>query len=341
MTALLLAGCGGDQEAAGTALPPVVLVATPAPVTLDSARMSGTVRARFETPQAFQVPGRILKRLVDAGRRVEAGELLLELDPREYEQQRRVAEADLEAAKAELATAEAETRRQRELLERKFISPQVFEQVQLAERSARERVDAARARLEQAELRLEYTRLHADRTGVLMEVRAEPGQVVAAGQVVAVLAEDALKEIEVSLPEQVGVPEQGVVLLDGVVELPLTLREVAGAADPVTRTWTARYALASADPGLRLGSVVRVRLHTAAVTLLEVPVGAINERGQGPQLWVIEDGRVHPVPVALVTMNDESAHIVADLPPDAQIVAAGTHLLEPGMAVRPRRQPRP
>ena len=46
---------------------------------------SGTVRARVETPLAFQVGGRILARRVDAGQTVGAGQVLFELDPRDLQ----------------------------------------------------------------------------------------------------------------------------------------------------------------------------------------------------------------------------------------------------------------
>jgi len=335
----LLVACGGDStspEAAAGPLPTVLTVA-PRAAEFNGARMSGTVRARFETPVAFQVAGRIRARLVNAGQRVEAGQPLFELDPRDYEQQVRVARADLDAARAELATAEAETRRNRQLLERAFISDQLFERVLLAENSARERVDALQARLEQAGLTLGYTRLTAESNGVLIEVQGEPGQVVATGEPVAVLAEAGALEVQVNLPERIGVPATGRVLDRSAQPLGLTLREVAGAADTVTRTWQARYSLDDPTAGLRLGSVVKVALDVDDGQLLEVPIGAINERGQGPQVWVFDNGRVQPLPVVLVAIDTETAQILADLPVDARVVAVGTHLLEPGMPVRERR----
>lgn len=335
-----LVACESSDQAETGAEPRWVKAVAVRPADIRNARLSGTVRARYETPIAFQVGGRIAERRADAGRRVAAGEVLFELDPRDFRHQLAVARADLDAAEAELATAEAETRRNRDLLAREFISEQVFERVQLAERSARERVEAARARLAQAGNALDYTRLEAPRAGVLIEVSGEPGQVVAAGSPVAVLAEDGPLEVEVFLPERLGVPQAGRVLRADGSAAALTLREVAGAADPATRTWTARYVLGDGDPGLRLGSVVRVALDAPgdAGGVLEVPVGAINERGHGPQVWVIDNGRARLVRVELLDMDAETARIAADLPPDTRVIALGTHLLETGMAVRERDQ---
>lgn len=334
---LALVACEDEPKDESTERARTVLTVEPRPASFHGARMSGTVRARFETPVAFQVSGRILSRHVDAGQSVNAGQLLFELDPRDFEQQVRVARADLDAARAELATTEAETRRNRELLQRKFISAQLFERVELAEQSARERADALRARLEQADLTRGYARLEAGADGVLIEVRGEPGQVVSSGQAVAIMAEGGVPEVQVDLPERIGVPQTGTVLGTAETALRLQLREVAGAADPVTRTWQARYSLI--DPAVvpRLGSVVKVSLDIDSGHLLEVPIGAINERGQGPQVWLVENGQVQPMPVALVAIDTEMAQILAELPPEARVVAVGTHLLEPGMRVREQR----
>lgn len=334
---VFLAGCADEDDA----LPlrdPVRLVMT-APVRaadVDVARLSGTVRARFETPLSFQVDGRILERGVDAGDRVESGEVLFRLDPKDFVQTVSVADADLQAALAELETAAAETRRNRDLLERAFISDQVFERVQLAEKNALERADAARARLEQARNRLGYTELAVGRPGTMIEVTGEPGQVIAAGQPVGIVAQDGKSEVEVFLPERFGVPQTGRVVKAGRTLATLGLREAAGAADDNTRTWRARYALAESTVRLRLGSVVKVALDAGdgASGLVEVPVGAINERGQGPQVWVIRDGRAEPVRVELLDVDSEWARIRAELEPGTQVISLGTHLLHSGMPVR-------
>ncbi len=95
---------------------------------------------------------------------------------------------------------------------------------------------------------------------------------------------------------------------------------------------------AQAD-ALALGSVARVRLDSASSTAgkavaIAVPVGAIDERGSGPRIWRVVDGKATPTPVKLLSIDLETARIAADLPAGARVVAVGTHLLEPGMAVR-------
>ncbi len=304
--------------------------------------LSGTVRARFETPVGFQVGGLISERLVDAGQTVDSGEVIFRLDPRDLQQSVQVAQADVDAAQAELATAAAETRRNRDLLAREFISDQVFERVELAENAAREHVAAAQARLEQAINALGYGNLTAGQPGTLIDVIGEPGQVVSAGQTMALIAANGAREVEVFLPEMLGIPEQARLRLPNADPVPLALREVAGAADPVTRTWAARYSIVGPvgpDTAPRLGSVVRVELdldrdYGLPGNVVQVPIAAVSERGQGPQLWLIVAGKARPIPIQVVTMDGEHARVIGDLDIGDEVIALGTHLLQDGMAVR-------
>ena len=64
---LSLIACQGEETAEPNEIVRTVLTVSAQPAVFHGARMSGTVRARFETPLAFQVPGRILARHVDAG----------------------------------------------------------------------------------------------------------------------------------------------------------------------------------------------------------------------------------------------------------------------------------
>ncbi|MDO8376755.1 MAG: efflux RND transporter periplasmic adaptor subunit [Aquabacterium sp.] len=314
---------------------------------------SGTVRARVETPLAFQVGGRILARRVDAGQTVGAGQVLFELDPRDLQETARAVEAELAAVRAERDTAASELARQTQLLAQGFIGQQAFDRSQLAARATESRLVSAEARLRQANNASGYALLRARSPGVVTEVSGEPGQVVSAGQALGTLAAQGEREIEVFLPDGRNAPKAGSVLLADGSSQPVRLREVAGSADAASRTWRARYAVtaspaqaaasaAKAD-ALALGSVVRVRLESAspaggAAVVIAVPVGAIDERGGGPRIWRVQGDKATPMPVKLLSIDLETARIAADLPAGARVVAVGTHLLEPGMAVR--EQPR-
>jgi RND family efflux transporter MFP subunit len=305
--------------------------------------LSGTVRAEVEAPLGFQVPGRIAARLVAAGHVVRAGQPLMRLDERDLLQAEQAAAADLAAAEAALATARADLERSRALQQQGFVSAQAVDRAELLLREAVARRDASAARRAQARNALGYAQLTSPAAGVLLDVTGEPGQVVAAGQPVAVLAQGAAREIELFLPETLPPPARGEALLPDGRALPLMLREVAGNVEPVGRTRRARYTVTEGAAALVPGAVVRTRFVAAAqarqdseptVTALQVPIGALDERGAGARVWRVADGRVAPVDVKVIGMDGERARISTALPAGTRVVALGTHLLREGMAVR-------
>jgi len=337
LAVLALTACSGGDDAPETGAAAAPWVRTAAVRSDGQARLdlTGRVRARFETPVAFQVDGRIAKRHIDAGQTVAVGQLLFELDPKDLREVLNAAEAARAAATAELRTAQDELERHRDLLEKKFIGQQAYDRAVLAERTARARLAAAEADLERARNALGYAVLRAERAGVLLEVQGEAGQVVDTGQTLAILAVEGAREIEVALPDGTVPPPRGQARDADGTTVAIELREVAGAADPASLTWRARYRLED-GAAFALGSVVRVTLQEAAPTapIFDVPIGALDERADGPCVWRVVDGAARPLPVTVVSLGQETARIRAELPADARVVAFGTHLLTAGMAVR-------
>lgn len=336
LAALSLAGCDRAAPPVQEQAPP--FVRTAAVITGGDAPLglSGTVRAQVETPLAFQVGGRIADRLIDAGQEVVAGQLLFELDRRDLEQGARAAAADLAAAEAALATALADLARNRVLQQQRFTSAQALERFELARREAQTRRDAAAARLAQARNALGYGQLLAPAGGVLIDVIGERGQVVSAGQVVATLAQDGERELELHFPQGVAPPPSGAAVLADGTTLPLRLREIAGAVDAQGRTRRARYTVLAPQDALVLGTVLRARFAAMAQAAGEfvVPLGALNERGEGPRVWRVDEGRVRAVAVTVLGTDGEMARVRGPLAVGDRIVALGTHLLVEDMAVR-------
>jgi RND family efflux transporter MFP subunit len=339
MLALLLAACSRPApESVAQTSAPWVRTAAPRPASTAGLTLTGTVRARHESPLAFQVGGRIAARRVEAGQRIEAGRLLFELDPADLQQALHAAEAEVAAAQTALAIAQADAERNRQLLQRNFISRQALERSELGVRETRTRFDAAQARLQLARNALAYGGLRAASAGVLIETVAEPGQVVAPGQTVALLAHEGERELEVFLPDGVPPPASGRALSVDGRSVRLALRMTAGAAETQSRTWRARYRIEGEAPGL--GSVLRVSFDAGQdpAARLEVPLSALDERGDGARVWRIVDGVAQPFAVEVLRLTPDAAQIRATLPPDSRVIVLGTHLLQSGMAVREQAQ---
>jgi RND family efflux transporter MFP subunit len=341
---VVLSACQPSANAPVEAQPPWVLTA---PLEVSGQvlwRLTGSLRSRHEIPLSFRIGGEILERLVDAGDQVAAGAVLFRLDPRDVIQQRVGAEATAAGARAESVNAERERERLADMLKRHLASQQDYDRAATAARAAKESLTAAQAALKQVLNTVEYVSLIAPAAGVVLEVSGQRGQVVAAGQSLAALATDGPREVEVDVPEDryQDLPETATAYPLGHEQpLAVTLREIAGGVDPVTRTWRARYQLVNAPAGLALGTTVTLRFAASGAdgeARLRVPVGAVLERGQGAIVWRLVEGRVQPVPVTLLGLDGEYADIQTDLAPGTQVVALGANRLQPGQAVKVRQR---
>ena len=309
------------------------------------AEFAGEVRARVESRLGFRVPGKMTQRLVDAGQRVKAGQLLAQLDAQDFRLAGDAAKAQVAAAATNRTLAEADYKRYKELKDQNFISGAEVERRDATLKAAQAQLEQAQAQLSSQSNQTKYTALVADVSGVVVAVEAERGQVVAAGTTIFRIAQDGARDVVFSVPEdrvalvklgaRVAVRSwSGGGLLDGVV------REVAASADAVTRTYQVKVSLAAADgkEALPLGATVYVTPQMFARTDLQViklPTSALKRDGATTAVWVLDPAtmtlRSQPVEVATADGND--AVIAGGLRPGMLVVAAGVHVLQAGQKV--------
>jgi membrane fusion protein, multidrug efflux system len=304
---------------------------------------TGVVRARYESDLAFRVGGKVVSRHVELGERVRAGQPLFRLDPEDYELALKAAEADLAAAEAEVKYATAEDARQRQLRGRGAASIAEFEKVRADRDMAVGRRDRAVKALALARNRLSYCTLAADADGVVTELPGEAGLVVVEGQPVARLVRDGGREAVVSLPEnRVEAARSALARVTlwsaPSVSFPAVLREVSPAADPLTRTYQARFALPGAGPGVELGMTATVHLTPAdSAPGFVLPLSSLLRQSDRPAVWVVGRGAGRPTltPVEVREYRQESVVIAAGVKPGDLVVTAGVQKIDPGMVVRP------
>jgi multidrug efflux system membrane fusion protein len=343
MSVLALAGC--SSEASVEPLPRPAVVERAAPVAdAMSATYAGEVRARREGVLGFRIGGKILARAVDAGARVKRGDVLATLEPQDLDLQVDAARAALAAATADLSLAQAELDRHAELLARKYISQALFDARQNAFQAAQARMTQARSQLSVAQNQATYTTLRADADGVVTQILAEVGQVVAAGTPVLGLARDGEREVLIAVPEQriagfrKGQPVAVAVWARDNARFPGVVREISPEADPRTRTYDVRVALDDAEAPVKLGMTARVFLDTGdAPRALMLPLSALHEKGGAPAVWVL-DPATRTVALRTVDMagfREDGVALLGGVDEADWVVVAGVHTLVEGQAVRP------
>lgn len=339
-----LAGCKTSASAQDPRTETTLVeIARVAPAVPQERGFTGIVRARVQSDLTFRVPGKIIERLVDTGEAVRQGQPLMRIDRTDYAHAIAVQIGNVAAAKARLTQAAADEERYRQLVSSGAVSRSAFDQAKAAADSARALSRSATAALKVAQDEGRYSTLVADADGTVIETLAEPGQYVAAGQVVLKLAHAGPREASIDLPETLrpAIGSRAVATLYGsATRVPVRLRRLSDAADPLTRTFAARYVLEGPAAQAPLGATVTVYLSTSPVSAdLSVPLGAVDDEGKGPGVWVYDKAAqsvsFHPVHVA--QLGDESAILSAGVHIGERVVALGGHFLYEGEHVRVAR----
>lgn len=315
---------------------------------------AGEVRARVESRLGFRVGGKLLRRSVELGDAVKAGQLLAQLDAADLQLGQEAAQAALRAAQANVDQARADLARARELFAQNFIGAAEVERRETALKAAQGGFDQARAQAGVQGHQADYARLVADASGVVTAVEAEAGMVVAAGTPVIRLAHEGPRDVVFSVPEDRlsllralrGKPGGLKVAIwggaDGAQpELAATVREVAAAADPATRTFLVKADLGAAD--VRLGQTATVRLAGASRDgVVRLPLAAVFEQAGRSSVWLLDAATmtVHAQPVAVVGAEGRQVLVSAGLAAGQEVVTAGVHALTQGQKVKRYLEPK-
>ena len=333
---LLVVGCGKEDTQA--LKPPLVKVQqVKASVAAQEEDYSGVVRGRYETALSFQVGGKIISRDVQTGSRVRAGDVLMTLDPKDIVEQARSAEAQVASTRAQLQLAKANLDRYAELFKSEAIAAAVLDQYQTQYDAAQAAYDAAVAQAQQTRNALDYTTLTANADGVISDIQAEVGQVVAAGQSVLTLVQAGELEVVASIPEnkisavQIGQRVSITFWATG-NEITGTVREIAPMADSAARTFTVKISIPDTS-NIQLGMTANVITRETSASAIVLPMTAIYQTGDAAQVWIVEGGKVMLKAVEVTAFDDNSVQ-VRGLKAGDVVVVAGVNKLRDGQEVR-------
>jgi RND family efflux transporter MFP subunit len=272
----------------------------------------------------------------------------MRVDPTDLRLATRAQEEAVAAAKARAHQTSADEARHRDLVSAGAVSASAYDKVKSAAESAKAELNAAQAQADVARNETGYAVLVADADGVVVETLAEPGQVVAAGQVVVRVAHAGRREAVIELPETlrpaIGSSGRATLYGSGLTGA-AKLRQLSGAANRQTRTFEARYVLEGSLADAPLGSTISIQLSDGQRDpALQVPIGAISDSGKDPGVWLVEGEttpRVTWRAVQIAGLSDEAASVVGNLKVGDPVIALGAHLLHEGDHVRLRGEATP
>ena len=348
----LLAAAGCAKSAAKDAAPPParVVVTTVAqrdePVTRE---WIGTTQGDVNADIRPKVEGYLLRRLYKEGSYVTRGQLLFEIDPRQFDAQARQAEANLEQAKAGLAKADRDVQRFEPLAAQKALSQQEVDNARSAKAAAQATVGALQAQVEQAKLNLAWTRVESPISGIAGLASQQVGDLVSPQTVLTTVStvdpirvvyqiseqeylmyqsDPAMRNarLELVLADGAAFPHEGHVALSG--------REV----DVKTGTITMIGLFPNPGNVLRPGQYAKVRAVTRVRRgALVVPQRAVNELQGLQQVAVVGPGDVVTIRTVKAGERVGSDWIIDEgLQPGDRVVVEGFSRVKSGARVVPQ-----
>ncbi|MDG4909009.1 MULTISPECIES: efflux RND transporter periplasmic adaptor subunit [unclassified Mesorhizobium] len=344
VAALGLAGCSQEKKAeVQEVIRPVKVVEIGEAETTRQLDYSGSVRARTEMNLGFRIAGKVTERLVDIGQHVNEGDVLARVDPSDYELSVKSAEASLDAAERQVETVDLARKRAEQLYAKNFAPKSQLDQAVLSYDQAVATRDAARSTLAQAQNQVHYTDLKAGKAGIVTAISADIGQVVGAGTPVMTVAVDGEKEVLIAVPEmdiagfRPGKEVKASFWSDEALTLDGKVREVAGSADPQSRTFAVRVSLPN-DPRVLLGMTANVAATVGSkAQLVSVPLTAMAEKDGKHIVWTVDraSDTVHPRPIKVANFTADGVAVAEGLKQGDVVVAAGTQFMTDNLKVKP------
>ncbi len=352
----LLVGCGEKPSQTQTA-PAGVPVAVQAqsvatvewPTTYET---TGTVRAKTAGVVSSKVMGYVRQVNFQAGDRVRAGQLLVELDTRDQETQVRQAQAAhreaqdalqevdgaIATAKANLELAQATFRRMDDLFQKKSISNQEYDEASARLKVAQagsEMATAKRAQvvakvnqaaegIQAATIMRDYARITAPFDGVVTEKRVEPGNLAAPGVPLATIEQGGVYRLEASVEEsqtrEIRTGESVSVALEALDRtLEARVSEIVPAVDAASRSYIVKIDLPSL-PELRSGMFGRAIFPMGKRRVLAVPAAAVREEGQLRSVLVVDGGYARTRMVTLGESRQDRREVLSGLSEGEMVV---------------------
>jgi RND family efflux transporter MFP subunit len=321
---VLLTACGPQEAPKSEKKAPVT------PVTVTTAvigrtsvssgyQATGTVRARVSATVSARVMGYAKEVRAQVGDHVSEGQTVVILDSRDQEAAIRQAEAGREevrsaipeaesamaAAKSQLDLAQVTFGRMQDLLNKRSVTQQEFDEAAARLKAAQASLDMARARRTQldakfaqteqgvrtAGIQQTYTTVTAPFSGVILTKSIEPGTLVMPGASLFTMERDGSFRLEANVEES----RLASVRVGQVVSVNLDDRAVQGrvseivpAVDAASRTGTVKIDL-PAIANLRSGLFGRANFGDGKHDTLTVPKAAVMERGQLQSVFVVEN----------------------------------------------------
>jgi RND family efflux transporter MFP subunit len=345
--ALIGSGCGkksdATQQTAGP-LPVKVEEAQAVPVS-DTSDYVATLKSRNSAVIMPQVEGQIVQIAVHSGDQVEAGKLLMQIDPLKQQATVKSQEDTRAAAEANLKFAQQQYERSNGLFTAGVVSKQELDQTKSALDNARAQVQALEANVREQQVQLHYYSVAAPWSGIVGDIPVHVGDRVTTTTVLTTVDKPGTLEVYVYVPIERAPQlkmDMPVDVLDGAGNVLAGSRVsfISPQVDSSTQTVLVKARIANSKDKLRQSQFIRARVIWGTQKSPVVPVLAVSRIGGQYFAFVAEKSdkgfvaRQKPLKVGQMVGND---YVVLDgVKPGDKVIISGTQFLIDGAQVTPQ-----
>ena len=296
-----------------------------------SSTFPGKVKAASDINLAFRISGPIVKIVAEAGSFVKKGQVLAEMDARDYTIQ-------LSATEAEYNRIKAEAERVIALYEKGSVTPNDYDKAVFG-------LQQIAAKLNAHKNALADTELYAPFDGYVQKRFFDVGETVGAGMPVISMISAELPEVEINIPSSDFIRrdrfESFSCSLDNYPDMsfPLELIGITQKAN-LNQLYTVRLKIkdrAKLLPAPGMTAMVKVQYKTEEATLVQIPLSAVFEVGGLSAVWMY-----NPITQIVETriinlskiLSDGKAVVSDGLNVGELVITAGVHALRQGEKVK-------
>lgn len=357
--AALAVAASGCKKSAQTAAPSGVPEVTITPVIQQDvttyADWVGTTQGFVNADIFPKISGYLLKQNYRDGDVVKAGQLLFQIDPREYQAALDQALGNLAQAQAQLKQNSLNLARYTALYKQAVISRQEFDNQTQTTRATAAQVQAYQGAVESAKLNLEWTKVISPINGVAGIAKTQVGNLVSpTAQLTTVSQLDPIK-VEFPISEQAylrfadkinqgpeerakSAPKLTMILADGsTYKYPGTIYDVNRQVEIQTGTIEVQGTFPNPDNTLRPGLYAKIHFATGVQhNVLLVPQGAVLETQGQYQVAVVDaDNKVTMRTVEIGKQSGGLRLINKGISPGERVITQGLQKVHDGMEVKP------
>jgi RND family efflux transporter MFP subunit len=299
---------------------------------------------------SFKVSGQIIKDHFTDGQFVKKGQLLLELDPRDYKTALDMINASVAQLKAELFTAESDLNRQKELKKNNATTQAAYDEAEGKFLSIKAELQNVLAKQEQAENALKDTKMYAPFAGVIAKSSYDLFKEVEAKEPLVLLQVISTIDIKVDVPEDVAVYARGEVKAASKIfvefssiknmRYPVKVKSVETTADEVTNTFRVTLTMKAPEgfelkPGMTCKVIHESAIYGGAKGMI-VPLECVASLGENNSfVWVVkEDNRLTKREVTVKEIHKNGIEIKSGLKPGEKILASGVNYAYENMLIK-------